>query len=67
MTDRVHSLTLVLGEDWRTDDVEAIVNAARMIKGVISVEKNVSDTTSLMAEVRAKYQLQEKILEIFRK
>jgi hypothetical protein len=66
MTDRVHSLVVILDHDYRSDDVEVIKHAIQMIKGVIKVENNVADTTSLMAEVRAKYDLQGKILELFR-
>lgn len=34
MTDRVRSLTVVLDRDTRTDDVQIVVNAISMIKGV---------------------------------
>ena len=61
MTDRVHSLTVVLDHDYRVDDVEAIIHALYMIKGVIKVEPNVADVTSLMAESRAQNELRAKI------
>lgn len=38
MTDRVQSIHVTLDKERRTDDVEVIVNAIRMIKGVASVE-----------------------------
>lgn len=38
MTDRVRTLVVVLAEDMRTDDVERIVNAISMVKGVADVK-----------------------------
>lgn len=37
MSDRVQSLTIVLDKDYRTDDVEHIVAALRMVRGVADV------------------------------
>lgn len=44
MTDRVRTLTVVLDRDYRTDDVEGIVDAIRMTKGVAKVD--LGDATS---------------------
>ena len=38
MTDRIHALTVVLDRDYREDDVQVIIDAIKMIKGVSSVE-----------------------------
>lgn len=40
MTDRVRNLTVVLDRDVRTDDLEVIVAAINMIKGVHSISWN---------------------------
>ena len=61
MTDRIHSVTVVFKENMRVDDAEATLNAIRMIKGVISVEGNVADATSHMAESRARMDLRAKL------
>lgn len=37
MTDRIATLTVVLDQEYRTDDVEHIKNAINMIKGVQEV------------------------------
>jgi len=37
MTDRVSHLTVALTDDFRTDDVEAIVSAIRLLRGVAGV------------------------------
>jgi hypothetical protein len=63
MTDRIHSLTVVLERDNRSDDVEALANAIRMFHGVLSVEMHVSDISSHMAEERAMMALRKKVYE----
>ena len=64
MTDRVHSLTVVLDHDIRVDDVETLANAIRMLKGVLNVTGEVSDMTSYMAEERARHELGGKLLDV---
>lgn len=64
MSDRIHSLTVILTADKRDDDCEAIIQAIQMIKGVGSVRKHVSDPVSTMAEWRAKRELSDKIWAI---
>ena len=41
MTDRIRQLTVVLDGDYRDDDVEAIVQTIKMIRGVSIVEQHV--------------------------
>lgn len=65
MTDRYHSIAVVLKKDVREDDAEFILNAIRMIKGVLSVKPHVSDHVAHMAEERAKKELEAKIWEVF--
>lgn len=57
MTDRIHSITLVLDKDVREDDAEALLLACRSFRGVITVTPNVSDFTSHMAEQRARTEI----------
>jgi len=66
MTDRVHSLTVVLKHDYRTDDVENIMAAIRMISGVISVDASIANPDSWMAESRAKNELRKKLWELLK-
>lgn len=66
MTDRFHSLTVVLEHDIRDDDAEHIINAIKMLRGVLSVSGNVSDIDSHMAEERAKWELRAKLAEALR-
>ncbi len=38
MTDRTISLLVTLEQEYRTDDAEFIINAIKMIKGVLGVD-----------------------------
>lgn len=68
MTDRIQVLTVVLDRDYRTDDVQSIVNAIEMTKGVQSVALgepvNVND---LVARQRVGMEMYEAINEALRK
>jgi len=66
MTDRIHSINVVLEENTRVDDAEYILNAIRMIKGVIAADGNVADFESHMAESRARIDLHEKLFAVLR-
>ena len=66
MTDRIQGLTVALDRDFRDDDVEAIVNAILMVKGVKSVKKSVVDVGDYTARVRAATEIQGKVLDAFK-
>jgi hypothetical protein len=61
MTDRIHSITVVLSEDMRDDDCENVIKAIGMIRGVLSAKMHVADLDSHMAYERAKADLGEKL------
>lgn len=65
MTDRYHSLTVVLEHDLREDDAEPLMNAIKMLKGVIDVSGNVTDIITLTAQARARSEIGVKLLDIF--
>ena len=67
MTDRIHSVTIVLDADYRTDDVEPILTALRMVRGVADVQPNVADSNAYMARARVASDLGDEILGLFRK
>jgi hypothetical protein len=54
MTDRIFALTVVLEKDVRVDDVQGLVKAISILRGVLSVKEHISDPSTLMAEERAK-------------
>lgn len=66
MTQRINALTVVLEKDIREDDIELIVNAIQMLRYVLSVDTNVSDINSHIAYQRARYDIQDKLLEALR-
>lgn len=53
MTDRIHSLTVVLEENIRDDDVQPIIDAISMVRCVQKVTPIVADHEAHMAESRA--------------
>ena len=63
MTDRVHSLTVVLERDNRSDDVQPLIDAILMFQGVASVTAHVSDIVTRMAEQRARDDLRAKLFK----
>lgn len=63
MTDRINSITLILGKDVREDDLKPMIDMLHMLKGVIKVEQNVSDPSFHVARERAKCELRQKILD----
>ena len=64
MTNRANTLTVVLECPVRDDDCEHLINAIKMMKGVLNVEFNVANIDQYMAEERATRELGEKILAV---
>jgi hypothetical protein len=64
MTDRFHSLTVVLENDIRSDDAEKLIKAIEMLRGVLTVTGVVADIEALMAQERARHSLGEKLWKI---
>lgn len=64
MSNRYHSLTVVLKENLREDDAEPILAAIRQLRGVLSVTGVVVDPTSHMAQERAKCDLGKKLIDV---
>lgn len=61
MTDRTRLLTVMLDDEYRVDDVEAIVHAIRMTKGVAKVEINVANASDWLAYSRARSELEKRL------
>ena len=64
MTDRIKGIVVTLDRDYRDDDVPAILNAIRMIKGVVAVAPKVSTSDDWMARRRVQHELRDKIYAI---
>jgi len=66
MSDRTRCLVVVLDEDYRTDDAQSIVDAIKMVRGVVSVRAHVSDITQHVAIETARSELRRKLHEVLR-
>ena len=64
MTDRFHSLTVVLENDIREDDAQKLIDAIYQLRGVIKVSGNVVDIHDYIAMSRAKHKLTVEMLSI---
>lgn len=66
MTDRHAGYIVTLEKDIREDDAEAVIEALRMIKGVLNVQPVVSDLHTQLAESRVAEDYQRKFLDFFK-
>lgn len=66
MTDRFQALTVVLEDDVRSDDAEALISAISQLRGVLNVTGNVADLGSHVAQIRARQELTQKLLAALR-
>ena len=66
MTDCVHSITVVLENNMREDDVDQYIACFMMIKGVVAAQKNVADSADYAAREQAKHEIKMKILDMLR-
>lgn len=66
MTNKFHSLTVVLENDIREDDAQNIINAIHQLKGVIAVSGNVTDIHDFMSVSRARHEIAVKMLSILK-
>jgi hypothetical protein len=66
MTSRFNSFTVVLEKDVREDDAQTLVNAISMLKGVLAVRANVSESSvsDFVAETRVKMELKTRLFEL---
>jgi hypothetical protein len=68
MTNRVRTLTVMLEHEWREDDVQQILNAIRMIRGVADVvPTKVGEQMAVWgAKVELKREILEKVVELLK-
>ena len=68
MSDKINVVFVTLEHNLRDEPEEYLLNAIRMIKGVIDVTPNVVDNCAdHVAEVRVRSELQAKLFEVLRK
>ena len=57
MTDMYNSLTVVLEADIREDDAAPLIDAIKQLRGIASVEGNITDIATYSARSRARNEL----------
>lgn len=62
----VHALTVILDKEYGETDVQHIINAIRMTKGVLDVQEHTTSPDVYYAQETAKDQLRNEILKILR-
>lgn len=67
MTDRVKGLVVVLEEDIREDDAEKIIEAVEMVKGVQSVDKNITEVDDYINRQKVVNKISKDIFEVLTK
>jgi hypothetical protein len=67
MTDRVKGFTVTLAEDVRIDDVEPVMNAIRMIKGVVDVEPSITNSDDHMNRMVITSKIRLKLIDFIQK
>jgi hypothetical protein len=67
MTERIKALAVMLDKDVREDDVAALVDAIKMLRGVLTVTTNVATIDDDLAYARARFELQTKLWEVLKK
>ena len=61
MTDRYNFLTVALEKDIRSDDAEPLIAAIKQMRGVADVKPNVSNGSDMVAEIRARDAINNKL------
>lgn len=64
MTDRHAGYVVVLEEDIREDDAKAVIDALKMIKGVLTVKPIISTPEIIIATNRAKAEMARKLWKV---
>jgi hypothetical protein len=67
MTQRIKGFVVSLSNDMREDDVEQIVNAIRLIKGVSAVQNIESNIDDQINRMNIKLEMSNKIFETLSK
>lgn len=67
MTNRIKSLTVVLENDIRDDDIESLTQAIKLLRNVLVVKLNVANPEDYEARSRIKAELQKKLWDVISK
>lgn len=65
MTDRVQGFVVTLDRDMRIDDAQALIDAIKMLRHVMSVKPSIVTADDFFARQRIAIELQNKVLQVF--
>jgi hypothetical protein len=63
MTDRFKGLIVALDKDYRDDDAESIIEAIKMVKGVLEVKPVVAKIDDCVIKIRVAEEMEKKLLK----
>ena len=66
MTDRVNTLTVVLEQEMRIDDVEDILTSIRMVRGVLDVTPRLDIDDHWAARRQARHELVMQLWDVLK-
>ena len=61
MTDRIRHLTVTLDRDYRDDDVESVLEAIRMIRGVEHIEEGIVTSEDHLARMAVRSEVKREL------
>lgn len=64
MTAKVNMIFVFLEKDIREDEIHPLLNAIKMLKGVLDVEQNIANTADALAQKRLRDELGKKLLQV---
>jgi hypothetical protein len=66
MTDRFCGLTVVLDQNIREDDAKPIIEAIKMLRGVLDVTGIVADSAVWVADRRVRWEIEQRLYKVVR-
>jgi len=66
MADRYRGLVVTFDKDYRDDDAQYIIDAIKMIKGVIDVKPVVGNWEQDMIEDKVRLELRKKLFDVLK-
>jgi hypothetical protein len=67
VSDRINTIVVVLDHDMAEDDADRLVDLFLHLRGVASVQRNVTDLEDYAARARVKSDFREKIFDLWKK
>ncbi len=66
MSDRYSALIVILENNIRDDDAEALISAMKQLRGVLDVQPHIANPEEAIAETRVRADLLRRIIEMIK-